>query len=257
MLDPCPPKTRADLEWDRLLDALAERTVSEAGRALAKELPFCATRAEVLAALIEGREATALDAMGEPLPAAALDDIAPALGRARIGASLSNEEIRAVQAALVAARTLRRFLSAHRDVAPALLEVCATDPSLDRLERLLTDAFEPDGTLSDRASPRLGELRSEARSARARVVRRLEDLLAKHGGLVQDGYWTERDGRFVLPIRADAHGRFPGIVHGASASGATLFVEPRGVVELGNRLKMLESDIAREEIGRASCRERV
>lgn len=247
MLDPCPPKTRADLEWQRLLDALAERTVSEAGRQLALALPFCDSLEEVRVALDEGREATALDTAGEPLPVAAIDDIAGAIDRARIGAALSNEELRAVMAALLAGRTLRRFLAAHKDEAPALQRVCATDPTLDKLERLLSESFEPDGTLSDRASPRLAALRAEARAARARVLRRLEDLLSKHGGIMQDAYWTERDGRFVLPIRADAHERFPGIVHGASASGATLFVEPRGVVELGNRLKMLESDIAREE----------
>ena len=112
---------------------------------------------------------------------------------------------------------------------------------------MLAAAFDPDGSLSDRASPRLGALRTERKHGRDRLVRRLEELLAKHEELLQDRFWTERDGRYVLPVRADAHERFPGIVLGTSGSGATVFVEPRAVVELGNRQKMLDSDVAREE----------
>ena len=58
---------------------------------------------------------------------------------------------------------------------------------------------------------------------------------------------TEREGRWVLPVRSDAHERFPGIVHATSSSGATLFVEPRAVVAMGNRLKVLEAEVKREE----------
>lgn len=244
---PCPPKTRADLEWDRVLDALAERCVSPAGRRLARALPFAADHAEILTSLSEVQEAVALDAAAEPLPLLAFGDVAVALERARIGATLANEEIRAVAACLGAARALRRFLQSRKEVAPALYLACATDPALDPIERELSSAFDPDGTLADRASPRLGELRSERRTSRDRLVRRLEDLIKKHAAILQDGYWTERDGRYVLPVRADAHERFPGIVHAASDSGATIFVEPRALVAMGNRQKMLEAQVVREE----------
>ncbi|HEX3342978.1 MAG TPA: Smr/MutS family protein, partial [Polyangiaceae bacterium] len=65
--------------------------------------------------------------------------------------------------------------------------------------------------------------------------------------VLQDRFVTEREGRWVLPVRSDAHERFPGIVHATSTSGSTLFVEPRAVVPMGNRLKMLEADVKREE----------
>jgi DNA mismatch repair protein MutS2 len=163
--DPCPAKTRADLEWDRILEALAERCVSHAGKRLARTPSFAATRAESLTALAEVREAVALDATGEPLPASDVAEIEDALDRARIGASLSNEELRGVLGLLGAARTLRQFLHSRRERCPSLHVACAIDPVIDAVARELSAAFDPDGTLSDRASPRLG-LKTSSRSMR-------------------------------------------------------------------------------------------
>jgi DNA mismatch repair protein MutS2 len=245
--NPCPAKTRADLEWDRVLEALADRCASSAGKRLARALPFAETRAAVTTALAEVRECVDLDADGEPLPAADVPEIDAAEARARVGAVLSNEELRAVIAVLAAARTLRRFLHARRARVPALEAACAIDPSLDPMEQRLAACFDPDGSLADRASPRLAELRAERRAGRDRLVRRLDELMKKHEDILQDRFWTERDGRYVLPVRADAHERFPGIVHATSGSGATVFVEPRVLVEMGNRQKMLDAQVAREE----------
>ena len=94
--DPCPAKTRADLEWDRLLDALAARCASPAGRRLCRALPFASSREGVLTALGEVREAVELDVDGEPLPAADVPDVDPVLDRARVGAVLANDELRAL-----------------------------------------------------------------------------------------------------------------------------------------------------------------
>jgi DNA mismatch repair protein MutS2 len=245
--DPCPAKTRSDLEWDRVLEALAERAASPAGKRLARGLPFASTRAGVLTALAEVREAVTFDLAGDPLPTADVPEIDGALERARIGAVLANEELRAVIACLGAARMLRRYLHARRDRAPALDAACAVDPTLEEVERRLASCFDPDGTLADRASPRLLELRADRRAGRDRLVRRLDELIKKHEDILQDRFWTERDGRYVLPVRTDAHERFPGIVHATSASGATVFVEPRVLVELGNRQKMLDAQVTREE----------
>src|SRR5260221_723230 len=81
--------------------------------------------------------------------------------------------------------------------------------------------------LSDRASPNLRQLRAEYAANRARMISRIEELIRRHESILQDGFWTEREGRYVLPVRSDSHERFPGIVHASSGSGATLFVEPR------------------------------
>ncbi|MDP9149124.1 MAG: Smr/MutS family protein [Myxococcota bacterium] len=245
--DPCPPKTRADLEWDRVLAALADRCAGPLGRKLAMDLPFAATRPEARAFLSQSAEATRLLRDGAPLPVGQVDDVRDALERARIGGVLAPTDLRAVGRMLAAARGLRRFLSARRAGIPALFEACATDPSLDELADEIARSFEPDGTLADSASPRLRALRSEWYAARQRTLSRMEDLMSRYEAVLQDRFVTEREGRWVLPIRSDAHERFPGIVHATSASGATLFIEPRAVVALGNRLKVLEADVKREE----------
>lgn len=246
--DPCPDKTRHDLEWDRLLAALASRCVSHMGRALALELPFAATRSQTRRLLDEAREATELLAAAEPLPVVELADVSGAIGRVGAAGVLSPVEIRELGKALGAARVLRRFLSVRRARASSLFEACATDPTLDDLADELAQAFDADGLLSDRASPRLKELRSEYQTARTRMLSRLDDLMSKYEGILQDRYVTEREGRYVVPVRSDAHERFPGIVHSTSSSGATLFVEPRAVIPMGNRLKVLEAEVQREEI---------
>ncbi len=244
---PCPPKTEADLEFDRVRDAIASRTLSARGADRARALGFIARRSEIEVALSEVREATLLEERGEPLPRRSVPRLDEAVSRARVGAVLSGEDLRDVVKALQAARELRKFLRPRADELPALARACDTDPALDALADELARSFDADGALADGASPKLAELRAERRASRERIVRRLDELIGRYKDLLQDGYWTERDGRYVLPIRADAHERFPGIVQGTSAGGSTLFVEPRVVVPMGNRHKVLDALVAKEE----------
>ncbi len=245
--DPCPPKTRADLQWDRLLAAVADRCAGPLGRELALALPFAETRQEARDWLAQAAEAARLLEEGRPLPVGEVPDVREAIERARVGGVLAPEELRAVGKMLGAARALRRFLASRKADVPALLRACSTDPTLDELADEISGSFEVDGTLADRASPRLRELRGEWHAARQRMLSRMQDLMARYESVVQDRFVTEREGRWVLPVRADAHERFPGIVHATSSSGATLFVEPRAVVPMGNRLKVLAAEVEREE----------
>ncbi|MBK8173284.1 MAG: Smr/MutS family protein [Sandaracinaceae bacterium] len=130
--------------------------------------------------------------------------------------------------------------------APRLFIACSTDPSLDALEDELRAAVDVDGTLHDHASPELKRLRIEVANVRARILARLEELVQKHQDILSDSYHTLREDRYVLPVRTDAHERLPGIVHGTSASGATVFIEPRALVTLGNRLKVAQGEMERE-----------
>lgn len=245
--NPAPDKTKADLEWSRLLDAIAARCAGPMGRDRALDLSFAVSREEARARLAESREATELHRDGEPLPVLDVPDVRPALERVRVGGVLGPVELREVASMLATARVLRRFLHVRRDKRPALSASLLTDPMLDRVADEVASCFDPDGSLSDRASPRLKELRGEYRAARQRMLNRLEELMRRYEAILQDRYVTEREGRYVLPVRSDAHERFPGIVHATSGSGATLFVEPRAVIPLGNRLKVLEADVQREE----------
>jgi DNA mismatch repair protein MutS2 len=226
---------------------VADRCAGSLGRVHARELTFAETRDEARRWLAEAREATrALDA-ASPLPVTDVEGVGDALARARVGAVLGPLELRTIGRMLEAARALRRFLAARKSELPALYTVCSTDPTLDEVADEIARSFEPDGTLADRASPRLRELRGEWHAARQRVLSRMEELMRRYAPVIQDEYVTEREGRWVLPVRSDAHERFPGIVHATSSSGATLFVEPRAIVPMGNRLKVLEAEVRREE----------
>jgi len=246
-----PRKTRADLEWSRLLTALAARCDTPMGRGLALDLSPAETVAEAQTALVEAEEAYRSGEHGEPLPIASLGegraDVREAHARVAHGGVLGPHELLAVAAVLGAARTLRRFLHARREAMPALFARAATDPTLDRLEDSIRESFDEAGTLADHASPELRALRAEHGASRARMISRIEELMRRYAHVLRDSFWTEREGRYVLPVRNDAHERFPGIVHASSSSGATLFVEPRVLVPLGNRLKVLEGDVRREE----------
>jgi DNA mismatch repair protein MutS2 len=245
--DPCPPKTRSDLEWDRVLGAVASRCAGPLGRELALTLPFSTSREQARDLLAQSAETVNLLEDGRVLPVGEVDDVREAIERARVGGVLSPLELRGVGRLLGAARALRRFLASRRAEAPALFSACSTDPTLDDLADEISGSFEPDGTLADRASPRLRELRGEWHASRQRMLSRMEDLMSRYEGVLQDRFVTEREGRWVLPVRSDSHERFPGIVHSTSASGSTLFVEPRAVVGMGNRLKVLQAEVTREE----------
>jgi len=241
-----PAKARSDLEWGRVLDALKQRCESDVGRDRAASLAPCA-RGELATAIAEVREAIYGDDHADPLPIGAVADAREAWQRATHGGVLSPIELRAIADVLASARTLRRYLHARRESMPHIFNACSTDAALDAVEDEISTSFEPNGMLADHASPRLLELRGEHSAARGRMISRIEELIRRYSHILSDTYWTEREGRYVLPVRSDAHERFPGIVHASSSSGHTLFVEPRVLVPLGNRLKMLEADVRREE----------
>jgi DNA mismatch repair protein MutS2 len=124
-----------------------------------------------------------------------------------------------------------------RPVAAAVAAHAEELPRLTDLRDILRHALEDDGSLTDRASPRLRSLRQQVRERRRRLVADLERMLAAEGERVfADRFVTVRHGRYVLPVRAEARQRLRGIVHDRSQSGQTIFVEPEGVVEANNDL---------------------
>jgi DNA mismatch repair protein MutS2 len=239
-------RAKSDLEYDLVLERIARRCAGEAARArLAGRQPL-ATLEEARSALSLSAEAIALEQEGAPLVGAAVDDIAPALARVRRGASASSAELCAIRDVLRAAATLRRFIGARRQSHPALAERLDSDARLDALRDELGAALEPDGSVADAASPELRAARRRVNDARRELLARLAALMNRHKDVLRDEYYAERDGRYVLPVRADAHYRLPGIVLGSSASGATLYVEPQEVSEQGNRLSLAEAEVERE-----------
>ena len=239
-------RTLRHLEWARLQQAWFARCRGAGARRLG--VTFARDFDGAHRQLRETAEAMQLLAAGEGLPLDDLRDIASHIDRLQREGTLDAVALADVRVTLQHARTLRRFLGARRDSARNLWRAAALDPSLDGLEELLAQTVELDGTLRDDASTELGRLRGEINALRGRIMGRLQDVIDKHADLLSDSYYTLREGRYVLPVRRDAHDRLPGIVHGESSSGASIFVEPRVVIEHGNRLKMAEAEREREEL---------
>ena len=234
-------KAKEHLEWARLEAAVLARCKGEPARS--QGLTLAPDRAQTQLALRECDEMMSLLESGEQLAHDALHEIEPHLQRLERQGALSLPALLDVLQTLRCARLVRSFLGSQRGRAPLLCAAYSTDPALDGLEQQLDDAIEPDGTLSDRASPELRGLRTEIANLRERIIGRLQQLLERYEEVLSDRYYTLRDGRYVLPVRRDAHEKVHGIVHGTSQSGASVFVEPRAVLAHGNRLKMAESGV--------------
>ncbi|MDB4971485.1 MAG: Recombination inhibitory protein MutS2 [Myxococcales bacterium] len=249
-------KTVHDLAWNRLLAELVRRTQSARGAELARALPLYDSLDAARARHEEVSEARALRDLVEPLPFFGPDwgvrSIDEALQRSAKSGALDPQSLRDVALTLAAGARVRQHLVAHRTQAPRLLGRAALITDLDDVSGQILDAFEDgQGTvrLRDRASPALGGLRRNAQRIREELERKLERLLdgthiAPH---LQDRFFTQREDRYVVPIRVDARSQVRGIVHGTSASGQTVFVEPEDLVDLNNRLKLSELEVAEEE----------
>ncbi|MDH3202935.1 MAG: Smr/MutS family protein [Myxococcales bacterium] len=238
-------KTLADLEWEQVEQAVADRCHGPLRDRLTLELGE--TFEDTERALAESKEAWQLLDRGEPLPLEGISHIEPSLQHLEREGVLDGVALRDIRSALRAAAALRRFLGQRKALAPFLDRACSVDPTLDGLEDEIGMSIGDDGSILDSASLELAHLREEVGNLRGRIVRKLEELIQKRSAILQDSFYTTREGRYVLPVRADAHERFHGIVHGSSASGATIFVEPRELVERGNRLKMAQAELDREE----------
>ena len=238
-------KTFADLQWDEIERAVAQRCVGPLRERL--RLPLADSFDEAERALAESREAWSLLAQGDPIPLGGACELGPALSHLEREGVLEGPALRDLRDTLRSAATLRRFLNQRKGVVPYLHRACATDPTLDQLEEEIGHSIDDEGAIVDSASAELGSLRAEVTNLRGRIVRKLEELVRKRSAILQDSFYTIREGRYVLPVRADAHERLSGIVHGSSASGATIFVEPRELVDRGNRLKMAQAELEREE----------
>lgn len=242
-------RTLRDLSFRTIVEAVAERCAGPLGTTLvATGLPIARTHDEARVAMEETREAMEARREGDPTPLDGLRDARPSLLRVTKGGVLSGPALADLLSVLGAARALRRFLAKRKSTMPRLFAACALDPGLDVLHDELGAAIDPSGTLHDGASPTLKRLRAEIATLRVRITSRLEEMLVAHADVVSDRFVTERDGRYVLPMRSDAHDKIPGIVHGTSQSGATVFVEPRALVESQNRLTLARSEMEIEEL---------
>lgn len=250
-------KTRSDLGWDALLVELSSRARTRRGANLCRQTAPLPTIAEAHARMAEIDEARALYDRGEPLPLDGVRELDMVVERAERSGVLTAEALCDVAATLqTVARVLSAVRMAGRVVPKLLARATGLDP-LDTVQRTIAGAFESldaagssgPPRLADHASPELASLRRRAQKAREELEKKLDGLLdasdlAPH---LQDRFYTLRDERYVVPVRIEARNKVGGIVHGVSSSGQTVFVEPEGVVELNNKMRLSELSVAEEE----------
>jgi DNA mismatch repair protein MutS2 len=232
------------LEFPLIRDRLVELTSFGPSRRLAETLEPSADAVIVARRLDETDQARSLleDRPGVGIGAA--HDIGPLVERAARSGRLDPEAFLAIADTLDATARLATSLAEERR--PLLRELGRELHPLPAIRSTLARTFDPVGELLDTASPRLGGLRAAVRVAYDRLRRRLDALVgAELGNALQEPIVTLRNGRYVVPVKAEARSRVKGIVHDASGSGQTLFIEPLVAVELGNAWR--EAQVAEQE----------
>jgi DNA mismatch repair protein MutS2 len=241
------PQTLRDLGWPELTAHLAGLAKTPRGQAAAAELAPLAELAAARARIAAIGEARGLAAASEPLPLGGIGDVREALARARRGAALDPDALIAVADAARGYGRLRAHLLARRERAPALAGLVEGLDDLAHVAHPIHESFDPERKLVDHASEALGPLRRAVARIRAQLTERAEAMVNELVAHLQDTFYTQRNERYVLPVRTDARAWVKGIVHDTSGSGQTIFVEPEALIELNNQLRLGEAEVAEEE----------
>ena len=233
------------LDFDAIRDELRGYAVTPMGKTLARQLQPHADFALLDLQLRETSEVTELLAAGGEPPVAPVTDLRGHLEAAQLaGFYLEGQQLLEVADCLEVLQELRRFVQLNAQGLPLLARRMSSLANFGILLRQIRSTVDERGAVRDSASPLLQEIRSTFNHASGRIHRALQKLMATHVSVVQDTVVTIRNDRFVVPLKTDFRRALQGIVHGESASGATLYVEPENVVGLNNHLLQTR---AREE----------
>jgi DNA mismatch repair protein MutS2 len=186
-----------------------------------------------------------------------IQDIGDSLERAERSGILTGDELLAIATTLAGARNLRRVIDNQEDL-PILTDLVADLRTYPELEQEIHRCIDERAQVTDRASQKLGEIRTDLRRLRTQITQKLQNILQAKAGAVQEQLITQRGDRFVIPVKAPQKDAIPGIVHDTSTSGATLYVEPNSIVPLGNQLRqIIRKEQAEEEAIRRVLTEQV
>jgi DNA mismatch repair protein MutS2 len=240
------------LEFPRVIDIVAGYASSELGAARVRALTPLTDRVWLESEHERVIAVRGLVAGEEPWHPSPLVDVVSALQRLRIeGVALPATDLlgigvllRSARLTAMALRDPKRPAMSRAVLASLLGRLYASNPLETSIGRVLDD----DASVRDDASPALRRIRRELRAAHGELIRLLESAMQRldPSQRVSDMSVTLRNGRYVIPIRREARTTVGGIVHDASSTGATLFVEPPAAVEFGNRMRELESDEVEE-----------
>lgn len=238
-------KSLKTLEYFRILDRLAEQAASEKGKELCRALRPLDDREQAELWMRQTSDAKELMIRQGSPGFGGIREVGAILSRADRGGVLNPRELLSVASLL---QTARRALSydAEHEEKTSLTPVFGMLSGNRSLEEAITTAIVSEEEIADGASPELLSIRREKRRIAGKVRETLGRLISgERSKYLQEAIVTLRNGRYVVPVKAEHRGDIPGLVHDTSSTGATVFVEPSSVVEINNQIKMLEG---REEV---------
>lgn len=252
-------KTLNTLEFLRVIEKLTEYAAFSASSELARALKPASSLKEALERQANTSEARLLLSLKADIGVGGSHDIRPLVNLASRGGVLNESELLSVSGTLVSSRSLARNFEKFKERAPHLAEIAALFPPPPGIIEAISHCISDRGEVLDNASPKLGSIRSEIKVSHDRLLSRLERMISDVNTqpMLQESIITQRNGRYVIPIRAEFKSKLKSIVHDQSSSGATLFVEPLAVVELNNRwheLQLAERDEVRRILAELSSR---
>ncbi|HPF88765.1 MAG TPA: endonuclease MutS2 [Candidatus Limiplasma sp.] len=236
------------LEFDKIREKLAAFSVTPLGASLCLRLLPEDDFNQVKHALEETQEAVVMCAHTGGNPIHSFDDVTDELQLAKKGAMLSPRSLLHIANCMAAARAARALLQKDTQRTPILSSLSSLITVNQGLEQEITDAIIGEEEIADRASAELMQIRKKIRVVNDRVREKLNSIVhgSSHAKYLQEAIITMRNGRYCVPVKAEYRSNMPGLVHDQSSTGATLFVEPLSVVELGNDLKQLQAQEQKE-----------
>lgn len=242
-------KSLETLEYNKILEQLAEWCDFPASAQLARELVPTYDLDEARRLQAETSEALTLFESKPGISIGGARDVRSLVDLAEHAGVLDPGDLLNIKYTLIAARTLRRTLERFEEQNPILTDLALQLPEPVGVIDIISSALSERGEILDTASARLGQIRHDLRIVHDRLLQRLERMLndPKTAQYLQELLITQRDGRYVLPLKAEYKGRIKAIIHDTSSSGATLFIEPLAVVELNNQYRELQLEERDEE----------
>lgn len=239
-------KTLQVLEYPKILERLKSFCDFSASMELALELEPTDSHDLALARLAETTEARKLFSI-QDIGIGGAHDIRPAIDLAARDGVLDPQQMLDVKSTLISCREIKKSLERKEDEYPRLSQIAEGLPETHGIVDAITRVLSERGEVLDSASPKLASLRREVKIAHDRLMSRLQKYLTESASKLQEPIITQRDGRYVIPLRAEFKGQIKAVIHDQSSSGATLFVEPLPVVELNNTVRELELQERDEE----------
>lgn len=236
-------KALETLEYKKIIAQLKREMGSAASAKLADELTPLTSEKIIKEELRSTTEAVDLIVRKGPLPTGGLYDIREALLLAKKSGSLTMRQLLEVQNVLGISSEVVAFM--HDDALPALKyigEMVDLIVEFTALEKEISRCILTEDEMADNASPKLKDIRRSIHQQNQAIKNKLSRIITSSSNktYLQDAIVTMRDGRYVIPVKQEYRSFFPGMVHDQSKGGATLFIEPQGVVELNNKLRELE-----------------